>query len=122
MDQNVNEYFVSIKFEPIAQFPYDEAAHSNSGEDVEGGGWGGRFFSEGFDSLPTQTVPLCTILRYPFLVTDPKTFLKAPRRQYILILRGERAPKKRDFLFEIIEKVPKNVFFGVYAAQKVWPK
>ena len=30
------------------------------------------------DPLPTQRVhPLCTILRYPYLVTDPRKFLKA---------------------------------------------
>ena len=31
-----------------------------------------------FDPLPTQRLPLCGILRYSFLVTHPKTFLKAP--------------------------------------------
>ena len=43
-----------------------------------GGGGVGRFLFQGFDPLPTQRVPLCTILRYPFLLTDPKSFLKAP--------------------------------------------
>ena len=32
-------------------------------------------------------------------------------RQYILILRGERAPKKRSFLVKIFQKVPKNALF-----------
>ena len=39
---------------------------------------GGRTpFPQGFDPLPTQRVPLCTILRHPFLVTYPKNFIKA---------------------------------------------
>ena len=42
-----------------------------------------------------------TILKYPFLLTESK------------ILRGERAPKKRDFLVKIIQKVPENAFFGL---------
>ena len=40
----------------------------------EGGGEGGAKI----DSLTTQRVSLCTILRYTFLVTDPKNFLKQP--------------------------------------------
>ena len=32
----------------------------------------------GFDPLPTQRVPLCTNLEYPFLDTDTKNFLKTP--------------------------------------------
>ena len=45
---------------------------------------------------------------------DPKIFLKALLRQYILILREERAPKKRDFLGTVFQKVPKNSFFGLF--------
>ena len=37
-----------------------------------------HFSPEEFDPLPTQSDPLCTILRYPYLVTDPKSFLRAP--------------------------------------------
>ena len=34
-------------------------------------------------------------------------------RQYILVLRWERAPKKRNFLVEIFQKKPKNAVFGL---------
>ena len=50
----------------------------------QGGYWGGggsedgRLLPHGFDPLPTQRVPLCTILKFPFLVTHSKNFLKAP--------------------------------------------
>ena len=40
-------------------------------------GGGGPPSPQGFELLPTQRVPLCTILRYPFLMTNPKIFLKA---------------------------------------------
>ena len=46
-----------------------------------------------------------------FWRTDPKVFRKCLRRQYILISREERAPKKNNFLVKIFQKVPKNAFF-----------
>ena len=53
---------------------------------------------QGFDPLPTQKrVPLCTILKYPFLVTNLKNFQRRFWRQYKVILRGERAPKTQFF-------------------------
>ena len=39
-----------------------------------GGGVCGRSFAQGFDPLPTQRVPICTILRYPFLPDGPLNF------------------------------------------------
>ena len=48
--------------------------------DLKGGG-GIRRPPQGFDPLPTQRLPLCTIFRYPYLVMDPKFFLKAPSAQ-----------------------------------------
>ena len=79
------------------------------GEKAGGGGVDAP--SQEYDPLPTQRVPLCTILRYPFLVRNPKIVLKAVRRQYILILKGERAPKKRDFLVKIFLK---RFFVGLF--------
>ena len=51
------------------------------------------------DSTPwmKQRGPLSTILRYLFMVTNPKTFSKGDFSANILILRGKRAPKKFDF-------------------------
>ena len=53
--------------------------------------------------------PLCTILRYPVLATDPKNFLKAPLARIYSEGGGGvlRAPKKRYFLAEVFQKVPK---------------
>ena len=68
-----------------------------------GGGGGGRTYAfpsglQGFDPLPTQRVPLCTILRYPFLVMDPKIFLKAPLEAlYTNFEEGVRAEKTLFF-------------------------
>ena len=53
--------------------------------------------SQGFDPLPTQRVPLCTILRHPYLMTDHKTFLKVPLAPIYTNFEGERAPKKAIF-------------------------
>ena len=51
--------------------------------------WGGGVaFLQGFEPLPTQRVPLCTILRYPFLLTHPKIFLKAPLASIYTIFEG----------------------------------
>ena len=57
---------------------------------------------------------LCTIVRYPFLVTDTKIFLKVSWAPIYINLRGS-APKQ-------------NAFFGLFffknlpAAQKNWSK
>ena len=66
-----------------------------------------------FDPLPTQRVPLCTILRYPYLVTDPKHFLKAPLAPIYTYFEGERVPKKR-LIWSVVKTLP--------VAQKIWPK
>ena len=51
---------------------------------------------EGFDTVPTQRVPLCTILRNPFLVTGPKNVLKVPLSRIYTYFeggaRGEKTP------------------------------
>ena len=59
--------------------------------------------------------PLCTILRYPLLATDPKNFLKTPSAPIYNSFEGERAPKKRNFfLSKFLKKLPKNAFFGLF--------
>ena len=71
---------------------------------IQGGGGGRLPPPQGFDNpLPTRS----TILRYPFLVTDPKIVLKAHWGQYILILRGERGP-----YFFFLQKVPQKAFLA----------
>ena len=69
------------------------------------GGWGGGGARFIFSEIRPPADPLF-FLRYPYLMTDPKKW-----RQYILILSGERAPKKREFLLKIFQKVPRNAFF-----------
>ena len=70
-----------------------------------GGGGGGRTLSLR-DSTPCRIKgsSLCTILRYQFLVTDSKIFLKAPFAPIYYKLEGERAPKKRSLLVKIVQK------------------
>ena len=64
------------------------------------------------DSTPCRLkgASLCTILRSPILADGPKCFY---RPQYILNLRWKRAPKKRDFLVKIFQKVHKTPFWPV---------
>ena len=51
---------------------------------------------QGFDPLPFQRVPLCTILKSPFLAMDSKNFLKAPSVPiYANFEKGVRAEKKQ---------------------------
>ena len=70
------------------------------------------------DSTPCRPKgPLCIILRYPFLVTDPKMFLKAPLRQYILILSGSARRKNAIFFGKNFQKSPLfwPIFFHNFA-------
>ena len=86
-----------------------QIASTSSGFRGGGGGGGGGAdapFPRGFDPLPTQRVPPLGLFK--------KCISGRPFEQYILILRGERAPKKRDFLVKIFQKVTKNAFFGLF--------
>ena len=60
--------------------------------------------SQGFDPWRPKGSPLCTILRYPFWLTDFKIFLKAPW-----------APIYSKFWGRIFSKRPKNAFFGLFS-------
>ena len=72
---------------------------------------GGHLFFSGLTPCQNkESPPLCTILRYPFLVDGPITFFGP----IILILRGERATKKRNFLVKFFLKVPQNEIFGIF--------
>ena len=80
------------------------------------------------DSTPCRPKgsPLCIIFQNPFLVVDSKNFLKAPMALIYTNFEGERAPKKRDVLVKIFEKVPKNAFLACFfkilpAAHKFLP-
>ena len=69
------------------------------------------------DSTPCRPKgsPLCTILRYPYLVTDPKNFLKAPLAPIYTYFRGERVPKKRNFFGQNFLKSAKNAFLACFS-------
>ena len=99
------------------KFTYLSFRRLCAGADLGGGVDESHFSPEEFDPLPTQSDPLCTILRYPYLVTaDPKSFLRAPLEPIYTNFEGggggggERAPKKRNFLVKVFRKVPKNAF------------
>ena len=85
-------------------------------------------FLQGFDPLPTQRLPLCTILRYPLLATDPKHFLKTPSHQCIVVLKGSRRQKKkRIFWSKFFKNCLRTPFLACFfktlpPAQKIWPK
>ena len=51
---------------------------------------------QGFDPLSIQRVPLCIVLRYPFLVMDHKNFSKGANI-YINFEGGARAEKAQFF-------------------------
>ena len=48
--------------------------------------------------------PLCTILRYPYLVTDPKKFLKEPLAPIYTYFEGGARKKKRHFFGQSFPK------------------
>ena len=69
----------------------------------------------------------CTILRYSFLVTYPKNFLKASSAPIYTNFEVIARAEKTGFLVNIFQKKPKNVFsdyfFKILAeAHKIWPK
>ena len=66
-----------------------------------GAGWR-TLLPQEFDPLPTQKVPLLYYFEI-FIFGDGLLW-----RQCILILGWERAPKKRNFLVKIFQKVPKK--------------
>ena len=71
-------------------------------------------FPHGFDPLPTQTVPLCTTMRYLFLAIDPRNFQKALLAPVYTNFEGEHAPKKTAFLVKSFQKVPKTPFLACF--------
>ena len=80
-------------------------------------GEGGRPFPQVFDPLQTQRVPPLYYFEIDihFWWRALKTFQRHLRRQYILILRGQRASKtKAIFWSKFIEKCPKTPFFGPF--------
>ena len=72
-------------------------------------GKGGRTSLEEFDPLSTHRVPLCTILKYPFLAAH-----LAP---IYINFKGERAPKNAIFCLKFFKNCLKT-FLGL----KFWPK
>ena len=70
------------------------------------GGGGVDALLHGFDPLPTQRIPHCTILKYSILVTDPKKFQKAPLAPiYNNFKRGARAKKNLIFFCQNFPKI-----------------
>ena len=61
-------------------------------------------------------------------MTDPKNFLKEPLAPVYDYFKGGARAKKRNFLGEFFQKVPKNAFLARFlfkilpVSQKFWPK
>ena len=89
-------------------------------------GWG-KFESPLRDSNPCRNKgsPVCTISKYPYLVTYPENFLKVPWAPINTNFEGgARAEKARFFLSTFSQKVPKKPFLVCFfnfllAAQKI---
>ena len=89
-----------------------------------GGGGGGVGRRTPFlrDSTPCRYY-----LRYQFLVTDPKFFLKTPLAPIYTNFEGGAHAEKTHFLFKFSKKCLKTPFLGYFfkilpAVQKIWPK
>ena len=93
------------------------------------GGFRGRrpFLSKPIACRPKGS-PFVLLWDIHFWLTDPKIFPKAPLAQYILILRGEGAPKKNsNFWSKFSRKCLKTLFWPVLSIiwlrrKKFWPK
>ena len=68
------------------------------------------FFS--FSALgPILLIDWPPILRYPYLLTDPKIIPEAPLAPIYSNFEGRARQKKHGFLVKIFQKKPENVFF-----------
>ena len=84
-----------------------------------GGVMGGRSFFRNSTTCRPNGSPFCTILRYPFLLKEPKYFLKAPSVPiYSNFEEGERAGKAQFFRQNFPKDAPKNAFFGLFFFSK----
>ena len=85
-------------------------------------------FPQEFDPLPTQRVPLSTILRYSYLMSGPKNILKAPMAPIYTTFEGGARAKNAIFWSKLHNKCLKmRVFQGLFfkilpAAQRILPK
>ena len=68
---------------------------------------------DSYELFENSLVLFNTIFQNPFLVMDPKNFLKAPLAPIYTNFKGECTPKNRDFLVKMFHKVPTNAFFGL---------
>ena len=85
-----------------------------SGADI---GEGGRPPSRIQPLTDPKGPPLELLSDIQFWLTDPKFFLKAPLAPIYTYFKGERAPKKRDFLVKFFQKLPKNAFLACFLFQ-----
>ena len=65
----------------------------------------GGFKGGGIQPTADQNGPICTVLRYPFWLTDPKVFLKAPLAPIFTYFEEEARAKRHIFLITIFQKV-----------------
>ena len=89
----------------------------NSGADL-GGAY--VFSLQGLDHLPTQRVSLCTILRYPYLLTDPKIFLKAPLAPLYTNCEGEARAENTQFFGQNFQPIFQNVIWIFFCEYKLF--
>ena len=75
-----------------------------------GGDWGNAPSPLYKDSTPCRSkgFPFCTILRYPFLVTDHQIFLKAPLAPIYTNFEGGARAEKLDFWTKFSKKCLKT--------------
>ena len=81
-------------------------------------GGGERFFPlQEFEPLPTQRAPLCTTLRHPFLVTDPKNFFKALLAPIYTNFKGRGGGRRKNAIFwsKFSKKCIKTPFWPVFS-------
>ena len=98
--------------------------HVNWGADL-GGDLGGGGLKDS-TTCRSKGSPFVLFWDIHFWLTDPKIFLKAPLAPIYTNFKGERAPKKCNFLVKVFQKVSNKTFFVLFfffnklpAAQKI---
>ena len=79
-----------------------------------GAGDGHPIFRDSKPCRPKGHIAPLYYFEISFWLTYPKYFQKAPSMPKYTNFEGEHEPKRRNFFIRVVQKVPKNAFFGFF--------
>ena len=79
-----------------------------------GAGDGRPIFRDSKPCRPKGHIAPLYYFEISFWLTYPKYFQKASSMPKYTNFEGEHEPKRRNFFIRVVQKVPKNAFFGFF--------